>query len=256
MKLIGVGILATIGLFAQSAFEVATVKLSGPQSRVLGTLTYPGGRVLAQNRTLAQLMEEAFNVQAFQISSSQEWEHEIRYDVEAKPPADSKASKSFPSNPKLPMSEEQREMLQSLLAERFHLKYHRETRQGPVYLLIKTNKKLMLQPAKDKSDYPWVGGIYGGQKGGMIAATGVAGINAPMELLATRLSQRVGKPVLDRTGLSGSFDFEAESHADESQSDLISSILSSVQELGLKLVAAKGPTETIVVDHAEKPQEN
>lgn len=256
MKLIAITILTATGLFSQTVFEVATVKLSGPQSRMLGTLTFPGGRILAQNRTLAQLMEEAFNVQAFQISGGQGWEHEIRYDVEAKPPANSKAAKSSPSNPKLPMSEEQREMLQSLLVERFQLKYHRETRQEQVYLLLKTNKRLMFQPAKDKNDYPWIGGIHGGEKGGMITATGVAGINASMPLLATRLSGYMERPVLDQTGLSGSFDFGFESSADEAHPDLISSILSSVQELGLKLVSAKGPIETIVIDHAEKPQEN
>ena len=143
-------------------------------------------------------------------------------------------------------------MLQSLLVERLQLKYHRETREGPVYLLVKGNKALKLVDSKDKNVYPWAGGI----RGGMIMGDGLAGINESMEDLAKRLSPYLGRPVLDRTGLSGSFDFRSEYSSDNVRPDVITMILASVQDIGLKLEASKGPVDGIVIEHAEKPSAN
>ena len=64
------------------------------------------------------------------------------------------------------------------------------------------------------------------------------------------------RPVLDQTGLKGSYDFKFEYAPDDPRPDIISSIFASVQGIGLKLEAAKGPVETIVIDHAEKPSAN
>ena len=143
-------------------------------------------------------------------------------------------------------------MLQSLLVERFLLKFHRETREGAVYLLVKGNKPLKLVDTKEKDAYPWAGGL----RGGGISGDGLAGTNASMEVLAKSLSWHVGRPVLDRTGLTGSFDFRTEYRSDEARPDVISSILASVQDLGLKLEASKGPVESIVIEHVEKPSAN
>src|SRR5258708_39023688 len=123
----------------------------------------------------------------------------------------------MPPYPKAPRKQERRQLLQSLLVERFQLKYRRETREGPVYLLVKGNKALKLADSKDKDAYPWAGGI----RGGMIMGDGLAGINESMEDLAKRLSRYLGRPVLDRTGLSGSFDFRSEYSSDDARSDVI-----------------------------------
>lgn len=159
-----------------------------------------------------------------------------RYDIDAKPPESSKSIKSMPPYPKAPPNDEQREMLQSLLAERFQLKYDRETREGPVYLLVKGSKALHLSDSKDKTAYPWAGGLGGG----MIMGDGLAGINESMEDLAKRLSPYLGRPVLDRTGLTGSFDFRSEYSSDNGRPDVITMILASVQDIGLKLEHQKG----------------
>ena len=143
-------------------------------------------------------------------------------------------------------------MLQSVLVERFQLRYHRETREGPVYFLVKGNKALKLVDSKDKNAYPWAGGI----RGGMIVGDGLAGINESMEDLAKRLSRYLGGPVLDRTGLSGSFDFRSEYSSDDELPDVITMILASVRDIGLKLEASKGPVDGIVIEHAEKPSAN
>ena len=74
--------------------------------------------------------------------------------------------------------------------------------------------------------------------------------------LAWRLSRYVQRPVLDKTGLSGSFDFLVPYPSEDPRPDVISMILTTVQGLGLKLESSRGPVETIVIDHAEKPSSN
>jgi uncharacterized protein (TIGR03435 family) len=234
------------------AFEVASVKLSTPQERIIGLFTYPGGRITASNYTLQMLIEEAYSVQPFQISGGPRWMGDDRYSLEAKPPASAKSSKLTPPYPKWPPNEEQRLMLQTLLGDRFHLQLHRETKEGAVYMLAVGGKELKLMPAKSADDYPWVGR----PGGGAISGTGIAGTNATMQLLATRLTAYLKRPVIDRTGLKPAFDFRVDLPMDDSQPDAVASIFASIQALGLKLEAAKGPVETLVIDHAEKAAEN
>jgi uncharacterized protein (TIGR03435 family) len=217
-----------------------------------GFFTFPGGRVVANMCKLDYLIQLAFDIQPFQIFGGPRWIHEERFDIEAKPPASSESSKANPGNPKLPPNPEQRRMLQTLLVDRFRLQYHRETREGPVYLLVRTSKPPNMEAAKDKSAYPWVGSVAGGA----ISQDGIRGINAPMQLLAARLSQYLGRPVLDQTGLTGSFDFKYEHPTDGAAPDPISSVIISVQGLGLKLEPGKGPVELLTIDHIEKPAPN
>ena len=77
-----------------------------------------------------------------------------------------------------------------------------------------------------------------------------------MAMIAKRLSPYLGWPVLDQTGLSGSFDFRSEYPPDEGRPDVVAMILASVQDLGLKLGTAKGPVDGIVIEHAERPSAN
>lgn len=254
---IGAAVLSAYGLLGQSAanppaFEVASVKPSTPQESIIGLFTYPGGRITATNYTLEMLIEEAYSVEPFQISGGPRWIGEDRYSIVAKPPESSKSSKSIPPYPKAPPNQEQRVMLQTLLTDRFHLQLHRETREGPVYVLAVGNKELKLKPAKSADDYPWVGRPGGGE----ISGSGMAGTNASMQLLATRLSGYLRRSILDQTGLKEAYDFRFVMAEDDAHPDVIASIFTSIQALGLKLEPAKGPVETLVIDHAEKPAEN
>lgn len=143
-------------------------------------------------------------------------------------------------------------MLQSLLMDRFQLKFHRSDRVSPVYLLERGRGQLKLEAAKDKDAYPWVGGI----PGGAINGDGLAGMNISMPLLAARLSRYLERSVIDRTGLNGSYDFKYRYSADDNERDVESCIFSSIKALGLELKAGKGPVETIVIDHVEPPAPN
>ncbi len=232
----------------QPAFEVASVKPSPPQAGIINTvLTYPGGRILAKGCWLRYLMMEAFDVQPFQIAGGPSWTSEERFDIDARPPGDSKSILADPPISKLPMNDEQRLMLQALLADRFQLKYHDEEREGTVYFLIRTNKKLRLEPAKDKDAYPWAGS----PRGGAFDTTGVAGTNISMHQLAARLSRALEHPVVDRTGIEGTYDFRYEFASDDANQESATSILMSMQALGLKLETGKGPVKSVVIECVE-----
>src|SRR5689334_23329863 len=134
-------LLATATLGAQQpAFEVATVKPSSPDERVVGMFVYPGGRMVVTNYNLRSLIHDAYLVEIFQIDGLPKWGAEDRWSITAKPPAGSKSSQVKPNNAKLPPIEEERLMLQSLLAERFKLVVHEEMKEEPVLALTKSGK--------------------------------------------------------------------------------------------------------------------
>jgi uncharacterized protein (TIGR03435 family) len=105
-----------------------------------------------------------------------------------------------------------------------------------------------MKPAAKPSEMPWVGGW----RGGAIIGEGIAGINADMPLLAGRLSQYLGRTVLDKTGLTGGYDFRYH-YPPDARPDWGEAIRASVTGLGLKLEPGHDAIEMIVVDHAEKP---
>ncbi len=237
--------------FAQSPlpkFEVATIKPPGPQDRVIGLYNYPGGRVVISQYTFALLVHEALGVQRFQLVGAPAWIDSERFMIEAKPPASSKLS-SFTPNREAPLIEEQRQMLLALLMDRFQLEFHRESKEAVVYLLTKGPKALTLgQP-----EHPEYRMAFAGLLGGNGT---VSGQNATMEFIASQLSRSMGAPVLDRTGLTGSFDFTLENVYDPEEHDLATIAQRTVPALGLKLERSRGPVETIVIDHLTKPSAN
>ena len=247
---VGIAVIAGTDLSGQTlAFEVASIKPA--QGGAIGLFSYPGGRIIANSLTFEMLMEEAFDVQPFQMSGGPGWVRTDRYTIEAKPPVSSVSARANPSPPDRP-SAEQQQMLRTLLADRFQLKIHREAKDGPVYLLVKGGKALKLQEPKNKDEAPWAGGVGGGN----ISGDGLAGKNISMPQLAKRLGRFMGRPVIDQTGLEGSFDFLYEQISDDPHPDVAAWIVTSVQALGLSLEASRGPVETIIVDHVERPSSN
>ena len=235
------------------SFEVTSVKPSGPQSgRHTGVYNFPGGKIIGGSCTVKILMFYAFNVPFARISGGPAWVDRDRFDLVGIPPASSPASRLKPPGPNWPLNADQRQMLQMLLMDRFQLKFHRETQIVPVYVLKRGRGKLKLEDAKDKDGYPWAGSF----RGGGIIGDGLAGTNATMPLLAARLSDALKRPVLDQTGLTGSYDFKYQYDAGDTEPDIASSIFASLKALGLNLKAGKGPAETIVIDHVERPSEN
>jgi len=187
-------------------------------------------------------MLRAYNVKPYQISGP-DWIQDDRYDVVAT------AGKAVGV-------EEIRRMLGSLLAERFHLAFHRETRELPVFALV-------VAKGGPKFKEPGDGGETTVRPDG---EGGLTFTNMSMDGLAGWLSlPSMGRPVIDRTGLAGSFSFRANLFnvaKDAPPADLKRSMLNDdaadvlratlPEELGLRLEAQKAPLEMLVIDRAEK----
>jgi uncharacterized protein (TIGR03435 family) len=228
----------------RAEFEVASIK---PTATKDGSLTVgfpPGGRFSARNLTFKQLLPNAYGMQDYQISGGPGWITSEGFDIEARAAAG-------PGD--LPR-EQVREMVQSLLADRFHLALHRETRQLPIYALVigntggKTGPKLQ---AADGSAAP-----DRGQKMGQLSTQRMS-----MTALANILTFDLKRPVRDETGLKADFAFTLEwaRGLGESDGGISSrpSLFTAVQEqLGLKLESTKGPVEVFVIDHVERPSAN
>ncbi|HVP00679.1 MAG TPA: TIGR03435 family protein [Bryobacteraceae bacterium] len=248
VKFVGLLLLA----FQTPAFEVATVKPADPARMFIGDLmSYPGGRVVGIRCTLDNLVLEALGIHRYQLKGGPAWMRDERFDLDARSPASSVSAKS--TLRRVSLNAEQRQMLLALLVDRFQLKYHREMREGPVYFLVRTRKKLKLEEPKHPDH---LGGWAGDPEGGIFHGGGIAGDNISMPQLAARLGGYLERPVVDRTGHQGSYDFLVKYEPDDANPDVTSSILVSIQQLGLKLEAGKGPVETIVIDRAERPAGN
>jgi uncharacterized protein (TIGR03435 family) len=234
------------------SFEVASIKLhvatAQEQGGRVGVWIGPGNRVSAYVSTLNGLAAYAYDVKAYRISGGPAWAATDRYDITAKTEGDG-----------TPGEEIVRKMMQTLLADRFGLKFHREMKSLPMYALVaaKNGPKLRESSAGVPSSMEL--------RPGQLSATSMS-----MKSLVPLLSRFVDRPVLDQTGLTGNYDFKLQwtldaglssgfgPGADASSSDSAGpSLFTAVQEqLGLKLESQKGPMEVLEIDHAEKPSEN
>lgn len=232
---------AAVAAFAQgpAAFEVASLHrhATAPGQDVYRRVNdgfgadIQGNRVSARMDTLTDLIAAAYDVRDFQVINAPDWAKAGSaaeyYDLAAKAPGDA-----------APTVDQVRRMLQVMLADRFQLQFHRGTKEMQVYNLVagKGGPKL-----RDGSTPP------------PQADPGVFFLRSGMPLLINMISSRVARPVLDKTGLTGTYVYpwhNAGAAADTSIFALIE------DELGLKLEAAKAQVETLVIDHAERPSEN
>jgi uncharacterized protein (TIGR03435 family) len=225
-----------IGMQKPEAFDVASVKrLPPPVGGVYFTMKLNPGRLTWSNVNLRKLIVQAYGAKDFQLSGP-EWLNSEIYDIAATmPPATS--------------TDQVLLMLQSLLAERFQLKLHRETKEVPMYALVVGKTGLKIKEGE-------FGHSSTSASPGQLTAQ-----KTPMAKLADFLSGQLGSPVMDMTGMKGFFDFTLEWAPEARPGDAGAttdsvpgaSIFTAVQEqLGLKLDARKGPVEMLVIDHVEK----
>lgn len=171
-----------------------------------------------------------------------------RYDIQAEPPDNLRSGIRTLRYSWYDIEDETlRAMLQALLIDRFQLKVHRETKSGDVYRLERTEKPLRLRPTQPNCPAPTIG--FAGRWVICDSTTGqVAKFAADYVLHA---------PVLDETGLSGSFDYWQPPPLTESEtSDQLASFLELMREVGRRLERSKGPVEMLVIDHAGRPSPN
>jgi bla regulator protein blaR1 len=261
-----------------SEFEVASIKPADPASRNMRIGTGPGGRFTAEGIPLKLLIEYAYKIHDFQISGPPDWVNSARYNIEAKAESSPEDPRKLSREERDAFEERQRQMIQSLLADRFQLKLHRATKEAPVYALVVGRGGPKLKQAATPE-----GGNKGsiGNKALMMMRPGQLTANGvPMSQFADNLSNLVSRVVIDRTELSGTYDltltFTPERNGPNpltggpgpgpgpEERELLPppdpnapDIFTALQEqLGLKLEPQKGPVETLVIDHIERPSAN
>lgn len=264
-----------------AVFEAASIKPQAPSSdgsiRVM--VQYPpNGRLTAAGATVKRLICVAYGLSDFQVLGGPTWIDEDRYDVEATPGAALEEQLQKLNSDQSTLVKHQ--MLQALLADRFKLTLHHDTKELPIYALVVAKGGPKLQQTKPDDANPGSANApsHPSNKGRMrmsfqstaieMTATGMA-----MDGLARQLASQLGSTVQDQTGLKGIYDFTLhftpdDAHMDASDSggsgangslsdNSGTSIFAAVQDqLGLKLESKKGPVEVVVVDHVDKPSDN
>ena len=221
---------------AQTKFEVASVKPSPPDRKFFQMRVPQGTEMSETGISLWNLIQLAFDVEQNQMSAP-DWTKSQNFDIEAK----TEGGVSLTREQMMPL-------VQQLLAERFKLTYHRETKDIPGYALVVAKSGPKLHAAKD-----------GAPKGGNILRDGIQVPSATMKILAAMLSYPLGQqPVVDKTGIAGDYEIKLSYAPQDATDSTLPSIFTAMQEqMGLKLEAQKVPVDMIVIDHMEKvPTEN
>jgi uncharacterized protein (TIGR03435 family) len=257
----------------RTEFDVVSIKPAAPDEIGHRFLFTPGGRLTVTNLTLKELIALAWRIQPYQISGGPPWIDSARYHISAKPETPPKQSEILL-------------MVQSLLADRFQLTVHHETKEVPIYALVMAKRDGQLGPGLTESQErvcaPGDSSLAPTRiEPGKLPEVRCGTINmsprlvraasVSLPVLAETLSEVLGRTVVDKTGLTGTFDIKLEWTPDEVQAMQLPpdgsqpspsdstrpSIFTALQEqLGLKVESRKGLGEILVVDRAEKPSEN
>jgi uncharacterized protein (TIGR03435 family) len=239
---------------ASLRFEVASLAPSAPGGRGGGIRPSAGGdRYVANNVSLRLMLMVAYRLKTDQVVGGPSWMDTDTFDMNAKAERPSSV-------------EELHTMLQNLLADRFKLQFHREKNVLPIYALTvdKSGSKLTPHEAQSAGE-PWIE-----QAIERIVSVKLTAKFCSMDYFAWRLSQLLDRPVADNTNLKGGYDFTLAytrelppgipegaqlngTPIDTSGPTIFAAIR---QQLGLRLDREKGPVETLVIDHAEKPGAN
>lgn len=256
---------------AKFEYEVASIKpdLSDHTS---SSTSNPSDGYVATNTTVAVLIQSAYNILNFQLVGGPDWLNSERYVVNAKMDAETADALQ-----KLKVEDRtlaRHQMLQALLADRLKLTTHRETRDLPVYFLVIAKNGSKLRQAKLGDTYENGVKGRGSTMGQNISSsstpftTSITSQGTPISSLLPLLGRPLSRTVLDKTGLTGNFDYTlkfavARPLPDDTlngrpwpDSDLPFLFEAIQQQLGLKLEQGKGPVEVIVIDHIERPSGN
>lgn len=251
---------AVSGVFAQTtaprpkfdAFEVATIKPVASDAKASRYITMQGvNRFVEKDYTLKGLIAAAYNLNPHVISGGPDWLDSDHYDIAALTPGDLR-----------PTRDEQMAMLRELLKDRFQLAFRREPREFSIYVLEVAKGGPKLKDSAKPNDAPALVSMVYPQSIKLPAR------NATMPDFASMLQRAIlDRPVVDKTGLTGKYDFDLEWTPDESQfnGEVASAsgdapeapLFTAIQQqLGLKLQPTKGPVDALIVDNAARPSAN
>lgn len=241
-------------------------------------IIYSPNGLMAKNQTLLELIKLAYGVQANQISGGPDWMGTARFNVDVKLDDSlvAEIKKLTPEQHKM----ERDLMFQNLLADQFKLALHRESRLLPGYALVIAPNGPKVQPAKPGDTYPngiqSSDGLPSGPHRFAFDSEGFVAQALPMSFIAERMATHLNQPVVDRTGLTGDYDFKlkwptkaeppvetlvhknAQTGAKETTVHIgTASLIAAVEEqLGLKLDPQSIPLPVLIIDRAEKPAAN
>jgi uncharacterized protein (TIGR03435 family) len=224
------------------SFEVASIKPHKGDVTFSVDPALRGSRVVGTASTLADMITVAYDVRYDQTSNGPGWINSDRFDIEAKAPGD------VP-----PTNEQFRLMMQDLLSERFQLRLHHETRDLPVYALVvgKNGAKLKVSDPDARE-----GGSVRSRAEGLHMETK----KGSMAALARRLSSSAGRPVIDKTGLTGTYEYTLDwfpaTQIPTPESTVPSLFIAVQEQLGLRLDSTTAPQEVLVIDSVQRPSEN
>jgi uncharacterized protein (TIGR03435 family) len=230
---------------AQS-FEVAAITpcppgTPGSHNEAAGVAEFvqPGGRFVAKCTTLKFMFEWAYDLVPARHGRGPEWFETERYDILAKAEGDTTV-------------EQMKRMAMSLLAERFHLKFHVEMKEAPVFIIAmgKASPRLVPSEASDTESLQMTRLSGANSRGAYVTFTRFS-----MQHLADTFSRQMDRPILDQTNLPGEFNFALELVPEESQTNLIdpSTLMAALREqLGLTFRADKAQVAYYVIDGADK----
>jgi uncharacterized protein (TIGR03435 family) len=253
------------GLAQAPTFDAVSIKVnkSGDQGARFGGR--PGG-IEVRNNTLRNIVRNVWNLNNLQIVGGPDWINEDRFDILA----------TAAGNPTPP---QMMEMAKTMLADRFKLKVHTETRQLPIYALVlaRPDGKLgpRMRPSTLDCERPPAGRAGEPPPAPPTPPAPLDGIEIPacgtrsapglvtsggvlLEALTRNMAGMAGRIIVDKTGLTGRFDFSLSFNMDPANTspDLPSVFAAMQEQLGLKLEAQTGPVEVFVIDSAERPSEN
>ena len=228
------------------AFDVAAIRQTLTVRGRPRIISSPfDGNFSATNATLKLLVEYAYGLPQTQVIGGPDWLSSNRFDIQAKTSAS--VSDRLHTLPYDKGKLQKQQMLRTLLADRFKLEAHQETRELNVFALVVENNG----PKLDKSEEgaPIVRG-WGGH-------LTVEGGDNTVATFAAELSKRVGRIVLDKTGIKGRYSIDLDWSEDNDIEDDAPSLVTAIREqLGLRLQSQKSPVQVLIIDHVEMPSAN
>jgi uncharacterized protein (TIGR03435 family) len=223
---------------SQPAFEVVSIHRNIHGGAASTDITR--GRLTMNNASLRTLIRTGYDIQNFQFAGGPGWLDSDTYDISAITPDHADVS-----------MDQLRTLVRRLLLDRFQLKVHWETRQGEVYVLVVAKNGPSLKVTTNASKEPSLEKNISAHFGRMTA------VNAPVFYLSSVLSNQLGHPVLDKSGLQDKYDWTLVWDPDPNTDSTEPSLSTAVQEqLGLRLDRQKGPVQTLVIDSVTRPSEN
>ena len=246
------------------SFEVASIKRSPKDANGTRWGTQPGGRWVMRNMAVSVMIREAYPTPGRDLIGAPDWVTSERYDVEAKAEGN-------------PTRDQIRLMLQTLLSERFKLRVHYETHERPIYALTvaRADGRTPAGLVRSKIDCAAVTvarnegrtadiptPANGATACGWSASFGPEGATlrfggGPLSRLGESVSVPDGRVILDKTGLTGGYEFTLTYQEEPEPGDARTALFTALEEqLGLKLVPDRAPLQMVAIDHIERPTEN